>query len=219
MARKKTTRKDLLKGSDEFMTLTERAVDFARRNARALTYTGIALAAAAVVYLGAITYLGYVEERAQEAYSSAYHALRSGGEPLPADLFEKVTTEHRLARVSKLALPQAARMKFREGRYDRAMDLYREFRSEMAGEPQYRHMTGLALAACHEAKGDYEEAIEALDPIAGDPKSFLREQALLQLARLHGLNRSPDKAGRVLETLSTEFPDSPFLPFARASVH
>ncbi|MFP4037428.1 MAG: tetratricopeptide repeat protein, partial [Desulfobacteraceae bacterium] len=73
-------------------------------------------------------------------------------------------------------------------------------------------------AACYEAEEDYGAAIEKVDPIAHDPATFLREQALLQLIRLHRLNSDPDQAGQAFETLSSDFPDSPFLDFARALI-
>jgi hypothetical protein len=63
MAKQKTTRKELLKSPDEFLTLTERATNYVREHSRVFHYAGIVVAVAAVLYLGATTYLNHVDKQ------------------------------------------------------------------------------------------------------------------------------------------------------------
>ncbi|MFO7785781.1 MAG: tetratricopeptide repeat protein [Thermodesulfobacteriota bacterium] len=216
---KKLTRKELLKGPDEFMTFSERAVSYVQDHTRAFVFAGVTVAVLILGYIGGSWYLDYKDRRGQEIYNQAYYALRNaealGEKPedpaVPADLFRKVSSEHRLARVSVLALPQLASLEFQEGRVGEAIELYRTFKEESRRDKAYVAMTDLAMAACLEAKGQYDDAIEGLRPITGDPESFLREQALVRLVRLHRLNGQPEKAREAHETLAGAFPESYFL--------
>ncbi len=218
---KKLTRKELLKGPDEFMTFSERAVSYVQDNVRVFIYAGVAFAVLIIGYLGVSWYLDYENKRGQEIYNQAYYALRTaeatGEKPedpaVTAALFRKVNSDHRLARVSGLALPQLARLEFQEGRLDEAIDLYREFKEQSRRDKSYLAMAGLARAACFEAKKQYDAAIEEVRFITGDPDAFLREQALVRLVRLHRLNGQPEKAREAHETLAAAFPESFFLTF------
>ncbi len=218
----KESRKELLKGPDEFMTLSERAAAFVRDHSRGFSYGGAALAAALLVYLGISWYLGYEDRRGQELYNKAYYALRtaeaSNVDPdpsaRPADLFADLMDGHGLAHVSDLALPQLARLKFEAGEVDEAIRLYRSFQSEIDPESRYAAMAHLAVAGCLEAKQDYGAAVEELRPLAEGSGSVFQEQALVHLVRLHLLQGRRDQAAETRDRLSREYPGSPFIPFA-----
>ena len=60
MAKKRVTRKQLLKEPDEFLTLSGRAALFVREHSRQFKYLGGAIATALLIYLGIITVMGMV---------------------------------------------------------------------------------------------------------------------------------------------------------------
>lgn len=220
---KKISRKELLKGPDEFMTFSERAVAYVQEHAQAFIYAGVAVVVLLLGYLGVSWYLGYEDTKGQEAYNKAYYELRkveaSGAEitspELPAELFEQVSADYGLARVSDLALPQLARLRFQQGEVDEAISLYRGFQEENREKAAYVTMAGFALAACHEARKDYDAAVQELRPLAESPETFLRDQALVRLVRLYRLKGQMEKARETQETLARDYPDSPFLPFTQ----
>jgi len=220
----KETRKELLKGPDEFLTFSEHAVLFIRDHRRGFTSVGVAVAAVLLVYLGATWYLGYEDRRGQEVYNKAYYAIRNAeasntappSSDSPSELFDDLIEEHGFARVSDLALPQLARIKFREGNVDEAIELYGSFQAETEAHSSYAAMTHLALAGCYEAKKDYQAAVEELLPITDEPESVLKEQALVRLVRLYLLQGETGTAREAREMLSSQFPASPFLSFTEA---
>ena len=224
---KPETRKELLKGPDEFMTFSERAVAFVRDHSRGFTYGGVAVAVALLVYLGVSWYLGYEDRRGQEVYNEAYYALRtaeaSSAQPespeAPADLFTDLIEEHGLARVSDLALPQLARLKFEAGDVDEAIKLYRSFQADMESGSSYAAMARLAIAGCYEAKKDYGAAVDEIRPLTEDPESVLKEQALVRLVRLYLLQGKRDKAREAQGVLTQQYPSSPFLAFTEGLFH
>jgi predicted negative regulator of RcsB-dependent stress response len=223
---KKTTRKELLKGTDEFLTFSSKAVNFITTHLRELKYAGFAIAIIVVAYLGVTTYLRYVNKNGQNAYNTAYQTLTKEMKPdanpdnlrKSEELFIKVTDDYGLSKVARLALPQIAYLKFLDKKYDEAIVLYRKFLDKVSGNTEYELMANLALAACFEAKGDLKTAMETLIPVVEIPDNSFREPAMLSLARLYRLDNRPEKAREILNEFVEQHADSPLLPFAKAQL-
>ena len=75
MAKKKITRKALLKEPDEFLTFSNRAAIYISEHTQQLKYLGTGVAVCVLLYLAVTSYLGYVDRKGQEAYSRAYEAM------------------------------------------------------------------------------------------------------------------------------------------------
>jgi predicted negative regulator of RcsB-dependent stress response len=223
---KKTSRKELLKGTDEFLSFSSKAVNFTTTHLRELKYAGFAIAILVVAYLGVTTYLRYVNKNGQNAYNTAYQTLTKEMKPdanpdnlrKSEELFNKVTDDYGLSKVARLALPQLAYLKFLDKKYDEAIVLYRKFVGKVSGNIEYELMANLALAACFEAKGDLKTAMETLIPVVEIPDNSFREPAMLSLARLYRLDNRPEKAREILTEFVEQYADSPLLPFAKAQL-
>jgi predicted negative regulator of RcsB-dependent stress response len=223
---KKTSRKELLKGTDEFLTFSSKAVNFMTTHLSELKYAGFAIAIILVAYLGVTTYLRYVNKNGQNAYNTAYQTLTKEMKPdanpdnlrKSEELFNKVTDDYGLSKVARLALPQIAYLKFLDKKYDEAIVLYRKFLDKVSGNTEYELMANLALAACFEAKGDLKTAMETLIPVVEIPDNSFREPAMLSLARLYRLDNKPEKAKEILNEFVEQHADSPLLPFAKAQL-
>jgi tetratricopeptide (TPR) repeat protein len=223
---KKTSRKELLKGTDEFLTFSSKAINFITTHLRELKYVGVTIAILVVAYLGVTTYLRYVNKNGQNAYNTAYQTLTKEMKPdanpdnlrKSEELFNKVTDDYGLSKVARLALPQIAYLKFLDKKYDEAIVLYRKFLDKVSGNTEYELMANLALAACFEAKGDLKTAMETLIPVVEIPDNSFREPAMLSLARLYRLDNRPEKAREILNEFVEQHADSPLLPFAKAQL-
>lgn len=225
MAKKKKSRKELLKEPDEFLTLSARAIIAAREHARKLKLLGIAIVAMVLIYLGASTYLKYANRKGQEAYNEAYNALVGALEDKEKkaerlakveELLRKVIDEHGLSKARDLALSELGYVKFRSGKYDEAVSLYQSYLEEVPDDWYYRSLVSFALASCYEAKGDVKEAVEVLEPILVGPDVFLKGQAMLSLSRLYDLLNQDEMALKMLKEFSEKFPSSAYIPFVKA---
>ena len=224
MAKKKKSRKELLKSPDEFMTFSDKAIQFYHSHARLFQYLGMAIVVTILIYLAANTYMKYVNRKGQDAYNAAYYALlqnlkdKPGLESLKESgaLFSKVISEHGSSNAAELALPQVAFAEFIKKNYDEAIALYDQFLDSVSGYGQYSSLARLALAACYEAKGEVQRALKILAPVLvrqGDP---FKEAAMLSQARLYRLDNKPEKEKETLKRFVEEYKDSPFLPFAKS---
>jgi tetratricopeptide (TPR) repeat protein len=224
MAKKKVTRKQLLKEPDEFLTLSGRAALFIRGHSRQFTYLAWAVAAGLLIYLGINTFMGYIHKKGQTTYNTAYYLLTENADPeedaevlkKSAELFQKVIGKYGMSKVSRLALPELAYLRMAEKKYDEAIDLYLEFLDKVPDHTPYQSLARLALAACYEAKGEFENAIESLDRVVNGANEFFKEQAMLSLARVYRLANQSDKSKKILEEFVEKYETSPFLPIAKA---
>jgi len=220
MARK-LTRKELLKSPDEFLTVTQRVVEWLRAHSREVAYAGMGAALVVLVFGGWALYQGHERREAQKAYDQGFDALqaREGSEAerlkKAARIFQQVIREHSGTPAAHLALAQLAWVRFSENNYDEAIPLYRQFLQE-AQEGDYKQLARLALAECLEAKGDLKGAAGYLQTILQHAQGPVREPAMLALARIYREERQPEKAREILEKFIQEFSSSPYLSMVQA---
>jgi tetratricopeptide (TPR) repeat protein len=220
MAKQKTTRKELLKSPDEFLTLTERATNYVREHSRVFHYAGIVVAVAAVLYLGATTYLNHVDKQGQTAYDAAY-ALAAEEKPdlhKMTALFDKVAEDYRLSKVSRLVPAQVGYLRYQEKKYTEAVADYNAFMKQSGKNSLYRSLSKLAVAACYEEAGEAAKAIDILKELKSSPQNPFMEQTLLSLARVYRLSKQTDKAKEVYKEFVERFKASPFVSMAKAYV-
>ncbi|MFH1490848.1 MAG: tetratricopeptide repeat protein [Pseudomonadota bacterium] len=227
MAKTKVKRKELLDPTDEFLSISARAVIFVREHSRRFYYVGIGLVVVILIYVGFSTYMNHVNKKAQEAYNKAYYAFSRVMVPDATDearkepeaLFWKVIEDYGLSRVSRLVPPELAYLKFIEKKYDETIALYERFLEDARSDSPYQALAWFALAACYEQKGDYGKAVEYLNKIQTAPNDFFKDQAMLSLARVYRLSGKKEKSVEILKEFLTKFKDSPFIPIAKAYLH
>ena len=226
MAKKKKSRKELLKGPDEFVTFSSRAADFISIHLNQLKYLGYAVVAIVVGYFAIQIWMGQVNEKGQMAYNTAADDMRNWmmkPDPDIADmkksgeLFSEVLEKHSMSNAARLALPLAAHVKFLEKDYSEAVKQYRNFLDEFSGDALYESLARLALASCYEAEGELKTAIETLSPLVEDSSgSTFRQTAMWNLARLYRLDNSPEKEAQILKDFVEEYEGSPYYAMAKA---
>jgi outer membrane protein assembly factor BamD (BamD/ComL family) len=225
MAKEKVTRKELLKGTDEFMTIAGRVAVYFREHSRQFQYAGIGVLVLLALYLAINTFMGYVNKKGQKAYNAAYYTLTENKSDQGPDymkafaLFEKAEKDYKYAKVSALIPAQLAYAKYREKEFDQAIRLYEVYLEGLPEQSPYRSLARLALATCHEEKGDAQGAIPLYETIAVGPDADLRDLALFGMARVYRISGQPRKAEEVLRQFIEEYKQSPYLPLAEALLH
>ncbi|MCP4680927.1 MAG: tetratricopeptide repeat protein [Desulfobacterales bacterium] len=221
---KTKTRKEFLKGPDEFLTLSNKAFNFLSAHVRELQYIGVAIGVIAIGYLAINMYMRSVNKKGQDEYNKGYTVLVGNIKPdadaqelqKSEEQFLKVIDEYGLSKAARLALPQVAYVKFVEKKYDEAIAHYEQFLNKVSGDAEYESLVNLALATCYEAKGDIETAINILKPLVEAPDNSFKEAAMLSLARLYRLDHKQEKSDKILKEFVEQYQFSPFRPMAKA---
>jgi len=224
MAKKKITRKELLKKEDEFISLSARASQYILAHARTIKYLLYGLAIILIIVLGGMLYYKHLNKKALAAYNTAYKALVGNTSPETSEEdiqksieeFDRLIKDYGRTKIATLAIPQLAYLKFDQGKFDEAISLYQTYLEKEKSNSIYRSMAYFGLAAAYEAKEDYESATRALEPVAKGEKDFLKEEALFSLGRMYELSGQSKKAQEVFKEFVAQFKDSPLLPLAKS---
>ena len=227
MAKKKLSRKELLKNTDEFLTLSGKVALYLTEHMRQVRLVGIGLVVIAVAYISIWGYMKHTNQKGQAAYNVAYDTLvqslqaeDAGKEGIKKSevLFEAVISDYGMSKAADLALAQVGHAKFTNKQYDDAIVYYEEFSDKASGNEAYKTLNLLALAACHEAKGEMKKASAILDGIVKNSDNPFRENAMLNLERIYRLDNQPEKADEILKTFAAEYGNSPFFPMVKARI-
>ena len=224
MAKKKITRKELLKNEDEFISLSARASQYILAHAKTIKYLLYGLAIIAIIVLGGSLYYKHLNKKALATYNTAYKALVGNASPETSeeDLqksieeFERLIKDYGWTKMATLAIPQLAYLKFDQGKFDEAISLYQTYLEKEKSNTIYRSMAYFGLAAAYEARGNYQSAINALEQVSKGKNDFLKEEALFSMGRLYDLSGQTKRSQEVFKEFIGRFKDSPLLPLAKS---
>jgi predicted negative regulator of RcsB-dependent stress response len=222
MTKNKISRKELLKGQDEFMTLSSRAIEFVKEHKSQFDYLVMAILALIVIYIGGYTYVKYMNKKGMEAYDTAYQtALKAstGSTDLVAEkkakgLFEQVANDYGRYKAGKLAVPEVAHAEYNDKQYDKAIEDYEKYLATATDNDPSKPLARLSISVCYEAKGEYDKAAQSLEKIMEGPDDPIKEQAMLGLARVYRLSSKQDKSNEILKQFKEKFPKSSFIELA-----
>lgn len=223
MAKSKVSRKELLSTNDEFINFSSRAFIFISEHTRQFQIAGYCLIAIVLIYIGFYFYLGNINNKAQNVYNTAYMSLYENMKPdiskedldISRENFSRVIDDYSISKISRLAIPQLAYIDYLEKDYDSAIAKYQDYLDKSPEEP-YRSYTLLALSACYEDKGQYDKALSNLEIIIAGSDDILKEQAMLNLARIYRLENNFDKSDKILNDFIEKYPSSSSLALAKS---
>ena len=224
MAKKRVTRKELLKKEDEFISLSARTYQFVVEYRKQIQWGVICVAAIIVIILGISLYFRHLNTKALAAYNIAYKNLVSDTSSQATvesiqrstEELDRLIREYGWTKMATLAIPQLAYLKFGQGKYDEAISLYETYLEKLKTDSIYRSMAYFGLAACFEAKGDYQSAIRYLNKIIENDTTFLKEEAMFSLGRMYDLSGRRELSKDTFQKFISQFPQSPLLPLAKA---
>ena len=226
MAKKRVTRKELLKKEDEFVSLSSRAVQYVSAHLKQIQYLTFSILIIILIVLGISLYLRHLNKKALAAYNRAYRSLVSDSSPeatedtmkRSVEEFDKLIRKYGRTKMATLAIPQLAYLEYDQGNYDQAISLYQMYLKREKSDSIYASMAHFGLAAVYEAKGDYQSAISHLKKIVEEGHDFLREEALFSLGRVYALSGQREMSRETFKDFIDQFTESPLLPLAKANL-
>jgi len=226
MAKKRITRKELLKKDDEFISLSNRVAQYVSAHAKQIQYIIVIIMILVVIVIGISLYFRHLNKKALAAYNLTYKTLVSDLSPETAQHnikrsiteLDKLIKEYGWTKMATLAIPQLAYLKFGEGKYDEAISLYQTYLKRDKSSSIYPSMAHFGLAAAYEAKGEYQSAISHLKKIVDDENNFLKEEAMFSLGRVYALSGQQEMSREIFKDFVNQFKESPLLPLAKANL-
>ncbi len=226
MAKKRVTRKQLLKEPDEFITTTGKLLSWARENTRQLLV-------ACGLFLGVLILIasyGYYQQKrsntAEQLYNQAMAKYQTaGGEKDPAaalaavqpDL-ERLTGEYGGQPAGKLGRLMYGNFSLAAQARDEAVKIYLAALEDFGSDASLANFIRNGLGAAYSQKGEFQAAIEHYEKIVSGSSQVLKDSALFHLGRLYEAMGQSDKSREAYRQLSTEFPDSMFTELVKTKI-
>lgn len=221
MAKKRLTRKQLLKEPDEFITLTGRVISWSRRNSRRLTYGTCAVLT--VIFVVAVYYY-YQQSRARsaavllgEGLARYQSAAKSPADNLAAasEDFKKLIDHYGDSPAGRFGRVVFAHYNLVAGLSGDALTLYQNAQRVFGSDPSLTNIVLNGLGCAHEQKGEIAAAIGAFEKIAQGRSAIFKDSALFHLGRLYEQTGKSDESVKAYGRLNSDFPNSIFAPLAR----
>jgi len=216
MAKKRVTRKQLLKEPDEFMTFTGKLIQFGRTYDRQLTYAACAFF---IIIIG-LTAFRYFSNRAENSASDMlrqamqkYETLRNDTDAAQAYAETKPDFEHILDKYArkhagKMAGLVYANLSFDAGETDTAIHLYENALGDTVEGGGYRNLILSSLGYAYEQKKDIHTAVTYFERITGNDNPVAKDVALFNLGRLYEKMGDAEKSQAAYNRLVSEYQES-----------
>lgn len=224
MARRKISRKELVKEPDEFITLTGQVIHWARENTRPLIY-GVCIFFGAILLISAYRfYSAHQRDNASALLSqtrSAYQeALQADQDPAKAlaavkPQFERLVDEYGSWSAGQLGRVLFAHAALVANAPDEAIALYKTALDDFKADPTVTASILNGLAGACMQKGDSAAAIGYLERLVAGSGKMLKDTALFQLGTLYKAVGQEEKSRQTFQQLSTDYPDSVYANIAK----
>lgn len=221
MAKKRVTRKELVKEPDEFINLTGKIIRWARQNTKPLIYGTCAFFGLIILIAGYRFYSNQRAATAAELFSKsliAYQEAEADPEKALALVksdFERLITEYGGLAEGRMAQILYGHILLAGHAPDEAIGVYEKALKDFGGDPTLRNTILNGLATAFMEKGDNTAAIGNFEKIADGRNPVFRDSALFNLGRLYRLAGDAEKSQKAYSQLVADFPDSMFVNMAR----
>jgi len=226
MAKKRVTRKQLLKEPDEFITFTGKLIRFGRAHQKELTYAVCAF----FIIVIAVTAFRYFSNRAEDVASNLlkqamqkYETRRNDTDAVKAfnevgPQFERILEKYSNKSAGKMAGVIYANLNYEAGNTDTAINLYEEALKDAAASKRYRNLILSSLGYAYEKKNDLSVAVDYFQQIAEGNDTVVKDEALFNLGRLYEQMGEIDKSAKAFNRLVSEFQDSIYFDLANEKI-
>jgi tetratricopeptide (TPR) repeat protein len=226
MAKKRVTRKQLLKEPDEFITTTGKLISWARQHARQLLV-------ACGLFLGLLILIasyGYYQQKQSDVATQLYNQAMAkyqtaGGEKDPATALtaarsdlERLTSEYGGQPAGKLGRIMFGNFSLAAEARDEAVEIYSAALKDFGSDVSLANFIRNGLGAAFSQKGEFPAAIEHYEKIVSGSSLVLKDSALFHLGRLHEAMGQSDKSLEAYRQLSNDFPDSMFAQMVKDKI-
>jgi tetratricopeptide (TPR) repeat protein len=216
MAAKYKTRKELLKKPDEFITLTGKAITFARDYQNQIFYAFCTILVVIIIFLG----YRYFTQRAEvKAFSmlqqtqSEYQTLKAASSAPEAyskvaEAFQRILKKYGGNAGGKLARVIFANISYDADQYDKAIALYKQSLEDFKDDKAVYHLILSSLGYAYQQMDDTQNAVVYFERAATAEDSLVREEALFNLGWVYQKLGEAAKSEQTLRTILDDYPNS-----------
>ncbi len=226
MAKKKVTRKQLLKEPDEFITISARIIRWIDQNRDRIVWGVAAAVFSAAAFSGWIYYKRVQNRQSVAAFGEVMAAYRLA-EKDPNASQDRARVKEMLRSFvekfpdtgsGKMGRVLLANLLYRTGDLDAAIAAYQHAIEDFGGQPLLKNVILSGLGHAYLKKQDSGQAVRCFEQIASGDEPLLKDEALFILAHLSDPASGTEAKSEKLNRILSEFPDSLFMELAKEEV-
>jgi len=222
MAKKRVTRKQLLKEPDEFITFSNRMIRLGVAYKQHLMIAAGLFCAVVLIYVG----MQYVSARSRtKALNLLENAVarynrelaQSGTAKALAEVegdFELILGKYGSNAGGRLARLTFAQYHYAAGGAERAIALYQAALADFEEDPLYRSLALSGLGYAYALKGDGARAISYFEQVVSGAAAGLKGDALFNLGLLYAQSGQNGKSRESFQRIKEEHPESIYAEMA-----
>ncbi len=220
MAKKRVTRKELLKEPDEFMTFTGKVIQFVRSYQQYIIYGTSFVILIGLIVSGYRYYHGWQERKSYTLLEEAikrYEAMDDKKENLSTAKQEFQTLVEKYSGYSggKMGRVIYANICYDSGDYDLAIDQYKKALIDFADQPSFKTFIQSSIGYAYQAKKNYQAAAEQFEAMVSNPAIYMKDEALFNLGLLYAKLGKPEKSREAFQKIITDYADSSYVEIAK----
>ncbi len=226
MAKKKVTRKQLLKEPDEFLTWSSHAMEWAKKH-QTLVITGVSVIFSVALLLAGIQFFSqrsenraftlldrdmalYQQTLAAKGAAQALHSV--------AEDFDTLLKDYSKDTAAKVGRMVYAGICFKGGDVDRAIALYTQASKEFQNNPLYQPLIDTSLGYAYQAKKDFKTAAGFFRKAAAAPDAVMPDQALFNLGQIYAKMGDKTRSIQAFKKIVSDYPNSMYVQMAQARI-
>ena len=227
MARKKKTRKELLKTPDEFLTLSGKALGLITTYQKQISYALCAVVAIAVIIMG---YRFFAQRAEANAFSmldqaqSKYEQLEETSSANEAYSqvspdFQTILKKYGGNAGGKIARVVYANISYNAGQYAEAIKLYEASLKGFENDKLIYHLMLSNLGYAYLMMDDERNAALYFEKAAAETDSLVREGALFNLGLIYQKLGETEKSRQTFQQIVTSYPNSVYGDIVREKLN
>jgi len=226
MAKKRISRKRLLKEPDEFITLTGKIIRFAKRYQTPILGAACGIMVIFLLMTGLNYYFKYLETRAfallDRGMAQYELSIKSNG-PQKAyndvkEDFEAIIDEYPGRKGGKTAKVVYANICYNAGAYKKAGELYSNALEDFNDNFFIKNMILSSLGHVYEKTGDYKSSAGYFERIVAGPGSSMKDEALFNLGGIYFQSGDKTKSSGYFKRIKTDHVDSMYLDIVNEKI-
>ncbi len=226
MARKRISRKELLKEPDKIFTISSRMFAFILDHQTHFV-SGLCVFFAIVSLILGIRYFN--EQAEIESFSlmqqavSKYEDLKQKDGPEKAykdvrEDFQQLLEKHTGKVGAKLARLVSANISYEGGETDMSIELYKRALSDFDKELAFYNQILSSLGYCHERKKDFKSAADYFERLAAGADPAIKDEALFNLGRIYSLMGDSERSEDAYRKILADHADSIYIDLIKDKV-
>jgi tetratricopeptide (TPR) repeat protein len=223
MAKKRVTRKQLLKEPDEFITFTGKIIQFAKMYQTYLLYGAGALLLLILIVGGTRYYFGWKEKRAAVSLGQAvfrYEKITSENGDI-AEVksdFKEIVAKYSGYDGGKLARVMYANICFASGDFDTAILHYTQAIEEFNDNPSIQAFIRNSIGLAYQAKKDYQAAANHFEKIISEPHASIKDEVLFNLGEIYAKLGNTEKSQAAFKKILSDYTDSIYIEVVKERI-